>query len=207
MDYQPLHTNRVDFNKFDPDPLKQNLRVNVIIIDNSHEGIFPIAYQFRYDVEYTDETFSKLDPNAFRVDRDSFINLGDIDTIHKKTRVAILRNGNTVSYNHLIIISDKKSSFLGSLPQHEEFIAAYCTLIDAVKTQKKLSPHLIGKEHKPRSNTGELGFKSTSNLSEVESILPESVRTALLKQLQNKSLSNISRTYTTSGKLLVELQV
>lgn len=207
MDYQPLHTNRVDFNKFDPDPLKQNLCVNVIIVDHSRGGIFPEAFQFRYDVEYTDETFSKLDPNAFRVDRDSFVNLGDIDTIHKKSRVVILRNGNTVSYNHLIIISDKKSSFLGSLPQHEEFIAAYCALIDAVKTQKKLSPHTIGKEHKPFSRTKEFGFKTTSNLSEVESILPDNVRKVLIKQLQSKSQGNISRTYTTSGKLLVELQV
>ncbi|MEM1282804.1 MAG: hypothetical protein AAGG81_04545 [Chlamydiota bacterium] len=205
MDYQPLHTNRVDFNKFDPDPVKQNLRVNVIIVDNSNNGVFPKAYQFRYDVEYSDETFSKLDIGSFHVDSDSFINLGDIDTIHKKGRVVILRNGNTVSYNHLIIISDKKNSFLSSLPQHEEFLAAYCTLIDAVKTQKKLPSHVLMEEPKQRST--ELGFKSTSNLSEVESTLPLSVRKALLKQFENKSLSQISRTYTNSGKLLVELQV
>jgi hypothetical protein len=207
MDYQPLRTNRVDFNKFDPEPLKQNLRINVIIADNSHDGMFPIAYQFRYDVEYNDETFSKLDPTTIRVDKESFINLGDIDSIHKKSRVVILRNGNTINYNHLIIISDKKHSFVGSLTQHEEFMAAYCTLIDAVKTQKKLPPETISNQQRDRSGSSEFGFKSSSSLKDVESILPVNVRKALLKQLQNKSLTNISRTYTTGGKLLVELQV
>lgn len=206
MDYPPLRANRTDLTPFDPGHLTQTLCVNVVIADQSQDDIFPIAYQFRYDVAYADESFSQWDPRSIRVDSDSFINLGDIDTIRKKRRSVVLRNGDTINYNHLIFISDRRPAYLDFLSHHERLMAAYCMLIDAVKTQKKLSPQNI-KSYQTDSSKSDLGFKPSVNWSEAETSLPLNIRKALLQRLESGLPENISPTYTTNGKLLIELQV
>lgn len=200
MDYQPLHTNRVDPQQYDPSIVHRNIEINVLIVDKLRGGLFPIAYQYKFDVHYSDNSFGQLDPHSLHFDSESFLNLGEIRSMHKNNRVIILRDGTTIAYNHLIITSSKKSTSQITLTSFEEFAAAYCTLIEAVKTAEKIPSQNLRSSPREVKNFSSKKIK----IKHIESLLPLKLREKLYAKLATQELSQVT---TTTGKTLFEIQV
>ncbi len=168
MNYENLKINRVDFKQFERELAPQNLQVNLLFVDKSHQGLYPLAFQFNHDFDYTDDMLSRIENNFFRFEADSLLNLGEVLTINKNKRLVGLRNGNTVRYTHLVIIpedlpSDRSNSI------NEKFMMALHALVEAMSTQKKIKTKRISSPQEFTSK--ESPFRFTSKIKNEEPVI------------------------------------
>lgn len=110
------------------------LSAEIVFVDKTH-GRASLVYQLKdcyLPIEKTLE-FCKMHPTEFA--KDGFLLLGQEVSFDKKKKQILLDSRNTVSYNHLVVVSGKRP--LLSL-ENEELIAALQALNDALKVKPKI---------------------------------------------------------------------
>lgn len=204
--------NRVDFKNFDRENLPQHVVVNIVFVDKSHEGLFPLAYQMIHDIDYKDDYLISMESSLDRLDHSSFLALGDVEVINKNEKLISLTGGNSIRYQHLVVISHKNPSIFNSHEPHEEFAAALRTLIHAMRTKKSVPPNEITV---PQPSDLELlmhlkcGFGEIESKGESEetSSLPQNMRRVFYTQMLNDSSLSYTVSHEATGRRLYELQL
>lgn len=200
MEYERLSANRVDMNRFDPESIPQNIFANIVVVDKSHEGIFPIAYQFQHDIDYTDDALMHFDSHHMDFSHDAFLMLGEIEVLSKSQKVIILRRGGTIHYKHLIVISHANYPSQGSVSQQREFVAALQTLVDALRTQKSIGPSSVKQEQSDKELAS-----STMKVDDLKSA--RNVRQVFYSKVNNDPYATLATIYGPGGKRLYELHL
>lgn len=206
MEYERLNAHRIDMSRFDPEALPQEITANIVIIDKSHRGIFPTAYQLKHDGEFDDEALVRLEPHQIHIDNDAFLMIGDVDLINKNQKMVLLRRGSLIHYKHLVIISHKNSTFFGSWERHEEFVAALQTLIGALRTRNSVMPDaMVQREGVDEFSGSKIsGQASDSDASQLPS---HSVEKIFYSQVAGDPSGAIATLQGPGGKRLYELHI
>lgn len=116
-------------------PANQFLFAEVVLIDKTTEGLQPLLFQLKKEAVLGNNDLTTFNKDMISVQDDAFMMVGQVETIDKKKKLIRLSNGNTVSYNHLIVASGSKHN---SLPadQCKEFVDGLQALIDGLRLKK-----------------------------------------------------------------------
>ncbi len=102
---------------------------DIVFIDKAYSGRFPSVYQLK-DLSNPTEKPSNT----------GIAMLGEVDAISRKEKKILLVNGNTVCYNHLIIINSNREEAQSNLfHQEKELSTGLQTLLEALKLRQQLS--------------------------------------------------------------------
>jgi hypothetical protein len=208
MDFNQFRTNRVDrveMFKYEQSPPPHHVSANIVIIDKAHDGLFPLAYQFQHDIDYTDYTLTHSNLASLHIGDDAFIMLGDVDIINKNDRRILLRDSGTIRYKHLIVISHKNKTDQNSFSKHDEFVSALTTLIDALRTKKSLTREI------PSSSVGSSGeqkkAREVKGAAEAVSSSSGEVYEIFYSNIANDPYGKLAVYHSPLGKRLYELQI
>jgi len=201
MEYEKLSSNRIDHCRFDPENKPVRCHVNILLVDKTQGKLFPYAFQFNHDFSYSDDLLNQAIQNYRVMNLEAFMMLGEVDLINRKDKLVLLRDGNTVVYKHLIVISDKTPSFVGSLSQEKEYNAALNSLIDALRVKHKVdSNDFIGRDQ-VLNQTNPHFHSSRFSIS----TLP--ISHVFLECVTQDLQGSISNYHCPSGKRLYEIQL
>lgn len=203
MGFESVRVNRVDFTSFDREEPPRQILANIVFVDKTDDGLFPLAYQLGHDFDFQDDDLFSMEANLNRLGSDSFIMLGNVQLINKNEKVVSLTRGNSVRYRHLIVISYKNQTSLNANNRFEEFAAALRTLVHAMRTKRT-----IGESGMPVGQPSELDLiVSLKQESEDVSSLPQNIRRVFYTQLHNDPSNSFAVSHKATGRRLYELQI
>ena len=136
MDFSKVFQISSDYkDRIIPPSLDSRLFAEVVFIDKTHPSVPQKAYQLQDSYVPKGEWASTTDYNSTPLTEEAFFSLGEIVSIDRHKKQIVLKNQNTISYNHLVIVSGKKPllSF-----DNEELITAIQALNDALRVKPKI---------------------------------------------------------------------
>lgn len=136
--------NGVDFKDYYKRPDSTHSFVDIVLLDKTTTPLEPCLYQLN-------------DPQHATDDFQAFTRLGEIVSFDSHKKLIILANDNMVTYQHMIIASGSKSSWMNPMPT-KEFAAGVQILMKALRLQERkpsvpLSSLTTGKIKTSKSKT------------------------------------------------------
>lgn len=206
MNFEGVRVNRIDFKNFDRELPPHHVVANILFIDKSHEGLFPMAYQLLHDLDFHDNHLGDLESTLDRLDNSSFLVLGDVETINKNEKIVSLTGGNSVRYTYLILISNRTQHHLHPSERFEEFVAALRTLIHAIRTKLSITPNEYI-AHQPSELDLAMNLKQGLSDKQEQSSVPKNMRRVFYTQMLNDSSISYAVSHKATGRRLYELQI
>ncbi|MCB1112071.1 MAG: hypothetical protein H7A37_04755 [Chlamydiales bacterium] len=204
MGFENILTNRVEQKHYDRDPAPQHIVANIVLVDKTGEVPCPLVYQFLHDFSYSDNEIIAIERHYLENLQDSFLLLGEMQGVEKKHSQISLRNGDSVTYKHLILVSDAGHHLVGTISHQKEFLHALQSLIDALRVNKKIAPPQPPKKADDR----EVKTKASSVTNfEDGDLLPLNVRRVFSSQLEASALAADLVRGPMVGKRLFEFQL
>lgn len=130
----------------------QHFFAEVVLIDKTQEALSPALYQLKKEAICGKDDLTSLPRDFASMQRDAFLMVGEVVHIDKKKKFINLSNGDTVSYNHLIVASGKNGTPFSSFEQNKEFSDALQALIDALKIKKNIANAFNNEQVHPKKS-------------------------------------------------------
>lgn len=197
-----MEVNRVDrltveFKDMNSGIMIQRTFAEVIFIDRTNSSTIQICYILRNDKIFNDADIENFTQGQYTFSQDDFIQVGEVIIIDKRQKFVILKNQNSISYNHLIIASGSHNSLI------YEFIAGVHTLVDAIRVRKKI-PSAFAETRK--SIAGKRKMKSSkTNSSDLN--FPKKIDNVKTRKMGKQRENESSCTLNNPNKRLYEVQI
>lgn len=137
MDFSPrASTVNLSVKGLDNKPVPEDLYVEIVLIDKSNELMRPVLYQFRSDLYYHNHR-----NHSDAIDKNSFVLLGEVDTIDKKKKQVYLTNYRTITYRYLITASGLQQTSFGDV-HDADLSAGVVALWEALRVRSNCFPPL-----------------------------------------------------------------
>lgn len=142
MEFSKVYTAPGVYNRQEVAKGPQNIFVDVVLLEKSSTQTL---YQLNAEAVQKPIDYQTIKTNFLTMRHDAFIKMGTVQTVKRKSKMVVLDDGNTVTYNYLIVVSSPHHFIADSLNDHE-CSAALQTLIDALRTRKPASSALAKTE-------------------------------------------------------------
>ncbi len=183
---------RIDFKDFNEFHAQCNVQADIVLIDRTYSDKQPMVYILKKDHIFAGEELSSCS-----IDKDSFLQMGEMLTLNKKSKILILSNDNTITYNHLIIASGSQHELL-----NDEFLAGVQTLVDALRVRKKI-PNSFATMTIPAENKKNLDHPHVEATESKRRIRVDKVRSKKIVKTDAENLNRLLQ----SSKRTYEVQV
>lgn len=110
----------------------------LVFLDKSHCSSIPQLYQLNDSVLASH--LHRMSHVNMSSHRDEFLHLGEVEGIDKTNKRIYLSNKNSVSYDHIVIISGSKYSLASPTP-------LFSTRLQALKAALKVKPKIFSSTH------------------------------------------------------------
>lgn len=199
MDLNRLGLDRlnVEFKDMKPDQKTQRAFAEVILLERSHPNSAQMCFILKNDKVFSDADIEKFKQGHYNFENDDFLLIGEVISINKQQKYILLKNQNSISYNHLIIASGSSYS------KTYEFIAGVNTLVDAIRVRKKI-PSAFADTAKQGSGKR----KMKSSKTHVDDLnFPKKIENVKSKKMTKAREGTSSNTLNNPNKRLYEVQI
>lgn len=168
----------------------------VIFIDRTMPSSNPVCYMLKNDKAFNDYDIQNFPPGYNNFNEDDFLAVGEVTSINKRQKMIILRDQNSIAYNHLIVASGSPHSMIS------EFVAGLNTLVDAIRVRKKI-PSAFANVSKSSSDKRKMKSSKTQTN---DMNFPRKIEN-VKKRKMSKQADNFSNTLNNPKKRLYEVQI
>jgi hypothetical protein len=113
----------------------QHFYAEVVLVEQNHGHFYPQLYQLKGDPLTPIESLEKLRQEFTPLDRDSFIQIGEISHVDSNKKLVFLADQTLVSYKYMIIVSSQQNVELSSVIS----TLKDALLLDAMNVQDKIN--------------------------------------------------------------------
>lgn len=200
MDLSRLGLDRlnVEFKDLRSGNMNQQSFAEIILIDRSSSESSQTCYLLKNDRIFNQEEFETYKQVFYNFDKNDFHPVGEVLSIDKSSKTIILKDQNSISYNHLIIASGSHYSMI-----NYEFLAGVHTLVDAMRVRKKI-PSAFYKAFK--STPVEKRKMKSAKTSSKDFNFPKKIDNLKARKMLKMQLNESSNTLNTT-KRLYEVQI
>jgi NADH dehydrogenase FAD-containing subunit len=185
----------IDFKDIRENQIKQHISADVVVIDRTTSDVHPMLYMLKNARDLDENDREAIKSGCLIIDRDAFIQVGEVLMVDKRKKHIILVNQNTLSYKRLIIASGTQNTLISY-----EFLAGIQTLIDAIRVRKKI-PSSFAKTHKEENKKNSRVKKTKSEPSpKVDSVSNSNIKPTSTDSYRNLNLAG-------THKRLYEVQI
>lgn len=199
MDFSRIGVERlnVEFKDINSGNMLQRSFAEVILIDRTMPDSAQMCYILKNDKIFNDVDIDQFKQGFYNFDKDDFLLIGEIQTLDKRQKFIILKNQNSISYNHLIIASGSHHSMI------YEFIAGVNTLVDAIRVRKKI-PSAFPEAVKTYSAKRKMKSSKT-NRNDLN--FPKKIENVKIRKMSKLRECDSSFTLNNSSKRLYQVQI
>lgn len=199
MDLNRLGLNRlnVEFKDMKSGVGSQRTFAEVILIDRTNPSMTQTCFILKDDKIFTEVDIEHFKQGHFQLDKDDFLEVGEVISINKQQKYVTLKNQNSISYNHMIIATGSSTSMV------YEFIAGVNTLVDAIRVRKKIPSAFSN----PNKSTSPKRKMKSSKTHTDDLNFPKKIENVKARKMQKNSNEGCSNTLNNPNKRLFEVQI
>ncbi len=124
------------------DPQQSARIIDIVLLDTTSYSYGGMAYQLLKDISFTEDELRDIKKGLYHLPQTPFSPLGEVKEVKSKSKQLILTDRNTVQYSHLVIVKGTQPSLMSY-----EFLAAFYTLVDALRLQKWVPEAMLPPPH------------------------------------------------------------
>lgn len=204
MNFEGINVGKinVEFKDMNPSINSQRTHAKVVLIDRATTDLAsPQCYILKNDINFDENDIENLNQKFQDFLKEDFILIGEIVSINKASKYVLLKDQNTISYEHLIIASGNHYSLLSY-----EFLAGVHTLVDAIRVRRKI-PSAFPEGIRPfPKNTAINKQMRSSKANKNDLTFPKKIENIQNRKINKFQLSS-SPTLSNSNKRLYEVQI
>lgn len=174
----------------------QRTFAEVILIDRTNVNTTQMCYILKNDTIFNDDDIENFKKGQYNFNKEDFLLIGEVLEINKRQKYVILKDQNSISYNHMIIASGNQYSMT------YEFIAGVNALVDAIRLRKKTPSAFAETNQAIPSKRKVKSSKASGDLNFPKKI--ENVKTRKINKLKE---SDSSCLLNNPNKRLYEVQI
>lgn len=188
----------VQFKEMQSSKKTQRSFAEIILIDRTCPNKTQLCYILKNDRVFSDHEVENFKQGHYSINKDDFLLVGEAISIDKHQKYVLLKDENSLSYNHLILAS-------GS--QHEltyEFIDGVHALVDAIRVRKKIPSSF---PQPPKASSSKRKMKSSkTHVNDLN--FPKKIDGVKSRKINNKLKSQDSSSLLSNpNKRLYEVQL
>lgn len=201
MDFSQIGFNKinVEFKDLQTGLNSQRYHAKVVLIDKTGSNSQQ-CYVLKNESSFDENDIENFKKGFHDFVQEDFLLIGEVLNIDKVSKSVVLKDKNSISYDHLIIASGSHYSLLSY-----EFLAGVQTLVDAIRVRKKI-PSAFAEGIKPfptQSQPGKKKMKS-SKTNKNDLNFPKKIENLQSKKINRSQESANSLSHT---KRLYEVQI
>lgn len=160
----------------------QHFFAEVVLLDKTQEALNPLLYQLKKEAICGNDDLASIPKEFVNIQQDAFMMVGEVVGFDKKKKFITLSNGNTVSYNYLIVAANPQSSYT-EVELNREFSDGLQSLIDALRVKKVPTPFgaMVGQGETIKATKASFDPIARVALQEIQSL----VNHRILKEANN----------------------